>query len=632
MKIKPIIYVITLCLILSITPTLSSVGNEVVFYENNDQTHLILNNDQNQQDQITFSNSEDLTPIITQVTQSLVYGYTAALVGFGPRVTGTTACNNAGNYIANTFESFGLEVMTQDFGDGFNVEGTLPGTDQSSDEIYLVCGHYDSVHGSPGADDNAGGVSSVMASAQILSQYSFAHTLKFVAFSGEEQGLHGSSYYANQAYDNGDNIVRVLNADMIGYTDTQTGMDNVHFKGSGLIAYHAQQISDQYDELIELTIVPGSAQANSDHWPFMQNGYDAGMFHEYEFNPYYHSPQDTMDKMDFNYLMRVSRVITGSLAEYADFIPPSQGGKGYLPLLIDVEYPVMNDVVNGTITIRGNSYHPESNAELKFVAVQIDDQPWDEAEGTVNWSYTLDTSTLADGEHLISALCSDGVLQSGVEYVSIIVDNHNYPPETPELSTDIISGLTGHQYQFRVQTTDMDEDMVTYGFDWNGDNVVDEWTAFHQSGELLTVDHTWDFGKQGVYNVQVMAEDENGQSSGFSPAVVIQINQSDFDSPSLSIVNPARFIYVDEEELMPFFLPVIIGDVQIEMQASDSLSGIDIIEVYIDGSIVHSFTGDDESYSFMWDEQRFGVFTLQVQAFDKEGNSNTQELKILNIK
>ena len=68
-----------------------------------------------------------------------------------------------------------------------NVEAILPGTNESSDEIYIICAHYDSVPGSPGADDDGSGTVAVMASAYIMKDYSFEHTIRFVTFS--DQGL-----------------------------------------------------------------------------------------------------------------------------------------------------------------------------------------------------------------------------------------------------------------------------------------------------------------------------------------------------------------------------------------------------------------------------------------------------------
>ena len=77
-----------------------------------------------------------------------------------------------------------------------NVEATINGTNESSDEIYIICGHYDTVSAGPGADDDTSGTCAVLMAALIMSQYQFDHTIKFVTFSGEEQGLLGSAVYA----------------------------------------------------------------------------------------------------------------------------------------------------------------------------------------------------------------------------------------------------------------------------------------------------------------------------------------------------------------------------------------------------------------------------------------------------
>jgi len=160
--------------------------------------------------------------IIDEITQEMLREYIQTLQNFGPRVTGTEACREAAGYIASQFEEYGLSVRQISWENGgyedINVEGTLEGVNKSSDEIYVVCAHYDSVPGSPGADDNGSGTAAVLAVASVLSNYKFQHTIRFVTFSGEEEGLLGSDDYAGRAQNNGDNIVGVINADMIGYT------------------------------------------------------------------------------------------------------------------------------------------------------------------------------------------------------------------------------------------------------------------------------------------------------------------------------------------------------------------------------------------------------------------------------
>jgi aminopeptidase YwaD len=78
-----------------------------------------------------------------------------------------------------------------------NVIGEKAGTD-FADEIIVICGHYDSHMGISGATDNAAGTAIVMELARVLSGAPSRRTLRFIAFSGEETGLHGSTFYANE--------------------------------------------------------------------------------------------------------------------------------------------------------------------------------------------------------------------------------------------------------------------------------------------------------------------------------------------------------------------------------------------------------------------------------------------------
>jgi len=78
-----------------------------------------------------------------------------------------------------------------------NVIGQKTGT-EFPDEIVVICAHYDSHMGISGATDNAGGTAVMMELARVLAERPSRRTLRFIAFSGEETGLHGSMHYANQ--------------------------------------------------------------------------------------------------------------------------------------------------------------------------------------------------------------------------------------------------------------------------------------------------------------------------------------------------------------------------------------------------------------------------------------------------
>ena len=279
----------------------------------------------------TRFSSDLIIDIIIQLNQTLYLKYLEDIVEFGPRRTGTPACKEAGIYIYNQFKAMGIEARYHNWSYGGNsgsvIEGTLKGINETSDEIYIICAHYDSVTGSPGADDDGSGTAAVLVAADLLSRNAVNHTVKFVAFDGEEQGLLGSHEYAREASQNGDNIIGVLNGDMIGFAITKFDGSNIKIfenSQSHWITTFTDNISDIYYEYIGLNIIPSGSSGGSDHYSFWQYGYDAIFYHEYNFNDYYHSPEDTIEHMNLSYATNCSRLMVATLAELAQAVIPSQ--------------------------------------------------------------------------------------------------------------------------------------------------------------------------------------------------------------------------------------------------------------------------------------------------------------------
>jgi Zn-dependent M28 family amino/carboxypeptidase len=222
--------------------------------------------------------------------------YLENLTAFGTRFTGTPSCYDAGTYLYTEFQNMGLAVRYQDWNNGGyqdrNIEATLPGVDETSDEIYIIFGHFDTVSNCPGADDDASGVAAVLTAAYLLSQYSFNHTIRFVAFSGEEQWMLGSYRYVEEAVQNGDNIAAVLNDDMIGYALTQDQGSKIKIYDNGdprWVTNFTINISQIYYDDIQLTAIPSGSTA-SDQLYFWEAGFEGIFYHEYKFNDYYHEP------------------------------------------------------------------------------------------------------------------------------------------------------------------------------------------------------------------------------------------------------------------------------------------------------------------------------------------------------
>jgi len=273
---------------------------------------------------------EFIIDVINQMNETLYLGYLENITDFGPRVTGTSACQEAGDYIYTEFENMGLEVRYHYWNYGGysdrNIEATLFGTNETSDAIYIICGHYDTVANCPGADDDASGVATVLSSAFILSKYAFNYTIRFVAFSGEEQWMLGSHEYAREAYENGDNIIAVLNVDMIGFAVTSTQGSYIKIyknEASKWISNFTISVSQEYYDYIFLEVIP-LGESPSDQLYFWEYGYDGVFYHEYEFNYYYHTPQDTIENMNITYATKFSKLIVATftlLAQLSSYPP-----------------------------------------------------------------------------------------------------------------------------------------------------------------------------------------------------------------------------------------------------------------------------------------------------------------------
>lgn len=277
----------------------------------------------------TTGSRADVVELFQQVDEALVLKYLEGLVSFGPRVTSTKACQDSAQYIHDEFKSMGLDTKFHSWNYsgywGDNVEATIYDSQGTSNEIFIICAHYDSVPGSPGADDNGSGVAAAMAIADILNDYTWDVDLRFVAFSGEEQGLLGSHEYAKDAYNNGDNIVAALNADMIGYAlnaSHESQIKSYNDTQSAWITSFADNIAQKYINEIGLDVIPSGYSWGSDHTSFNTYGYAANFFHEYKFNDYYHSSGDTIQHMNIPYLARCTKLVMATFAELAGAFEP----------------------------------------------------------------------------------------------------------------------------------------------------------------------------------------------------------------------------------------------------------------------------------------------------------------------
>ncbi|PNX48081.1 MAG: hypothetical protein BV456_10175, partial [Thermoplasmata archaeon M8B2D] len=124
-------------------------------------------------------------------------------------------------------------------------------------------------------------------------------------------------------------------------------------------------------------------------------------------------------------------------------------------------------------------------------------------------------------------------LRVGFDNVLVTGQPGNNPPNKPSKPSGPTSGYTGFSYTFSTSATDPDDDQIRYGWDWNGDNSVDEWSELNSSGSIDSRQHSWSVAD--TYRVRVISEDEHGANSGFSLSLTVTIENEplvvDADGP-----------------------------------------------------------------------------------------------------
>lgn len=248
------------------------------------------------------------------------------------------ALRAAADFIDQSFVEAGLRTRRDGYdADGKlceNIEAEIPGTNS---EVVVVGAHYDSVLGSPGANDNGSGVAALLALARRFAGNTGTRTLRFVAFPNEEPGYFqteqmGSWVYASRCKARHDQITAMISLETIGYYSNTSHSQKFPLAGLGLlypttgnfIAFVANSSSRKLMRRALATFrahaqLPSEGAALpatlpgvgwSDHWAFWQHGYPAFMITDtapFRY-PYYHARSDTPDKLDYD---AMASLVTG---------------------------------------------------------------------------------------------------------------------------------------------------------------------------------------------------------------------------------------------------------------------------------------------------------------------------------
>ncbi|PKL61643.1 MAG: Zn-dependent exopeptidase M28 [Methanomicrobiales archaeon HGW-Methanomicrobiales-2] len=254
--------------------------------------------------------------MLTEINETELRNTTYDLQNFSTRVYGTDGNREAGEYLFARFAGIpGLEVEFQG-GELNNVIATLPGSDNTSDEVVVVGAHYDSRSSdparAPGATDNGCGVAIVLELARVMSLHQFDRTVQFALWNAEEDGRYGSADYAGNATNP---VAFYLNYDSACYDpESRFILDIVYDERSADIAALMADYNTLY--ATNFTLTANNHTCASDHVPFQARGLPAVTTHCEEHGPA-HTPDDTVDRVSFEYAKRNARLGLSVLTEVA---------------------------------------------------------------------------------------------------------------------------------------------------------------------------------------------------------------------------------------------------------------------------------------------------------------------------
>jgi len=247
-----------------------------------------------------------------------------------------------------------------------NIVATLKGTQpESVNRVYVVSGHYDSMCGSaidakcdaPGANDDASGTAAVLEMARVMAKYKFDATIIFMAVPGEEQGLLGATYFAEQAKKTNMDIEGMFTNDIVGNSlggngvrdartvrvfsegipsnetereaATRRSVGGENDSQSRQLARFVKEIGERYLPSMKVWLIYRRDRygRGGDHQPFLERGFSAVRFTEPNEN-YQHQHQnvrtengvkfgDLPEFVDFSYVANVARVNAAALAALA---------------------------------------------------------------------------------------------------------------------------------------------------------------------------------------------------------------------------------------------------------------------------------------------------------------------------
>jgi aminopeptidase YwaD len=249
----------------------------------------------------------------------------------------------AAQYIKREFLKIGLEVKEDHFqweGKSYkNIVAEKKGI-TSPNRVFILGAHYDTVPGSPGADDNASAIAVLLEVARNIQAVPLDNTVRLIAFSLEEYNYVGSIHYVERLRKGEEEILGMISLEMVGFTGSRQDyppyLNPKYYPNVGdfiaiignegskeLLEKVCQSFKTHIPQLpLEFLMVPGNGEGMeevrlSDHSTFWDRGVSALMITDTGFlrNPNYHLPSDRMETLNFEFMQKVAIGVFYSVVE-----------------------------------------------------------------------------------------------------------------------------------------------------------------------------------------------------------------------------------------------------------------------------------------------------------------------------
>lgn len=197
--------------------------------------------------------------------------------------------------------------------------------------------HHDSVDGAPGANDDASGTATVLELARVFANAPTDTDLRFVTFGAEENGLLGSYEFVDRMTEEDyDRTVGMFQMDMVGSKDAGPLIVYTNDGEKNIVTDLAAAAGARLSKTGEAT--PYGMEGRSDHVPFAEIGLPAALFIHAPVEPWYHSPEDTLDKISKEKLEEVSTIVGAAVYQVARPDTPALTNAKVAPKEVDYAF------------------------------------------------------------------------------------------------------------------------------------------------------------------------------------------------------------------------------------------------------------------------------------------------------